>query len=247
MRHAAERPAPAVSEPRAAEGTRAQAGTPPLTPPPGARALLRTDSGGATAPQAGPGRRPTLDRRGDGGSPRPASLTHPATCDVHTEPRRPQGRRGRASARAAAARSTSARGAGGGREAKAPGRGGARRRAHRRDQWACSKWPAWAGHNADGRGRGLRGGAGRDRCSSRRPIRMRPVRPGRGLVLEGGAGVVPYGCPGAEVWTSLVVVYGSVNPRASTPRRIPAWRTQAYYARSLCTPAGEHCSPSAQS
>lgn len=137
-------------------------------------------------------------------------------------------------------------GAGGGREAKAPGRGGARRRAHRRDQWACSKWPAWAGHNVDGRGGGLRGGAGRDPCSPRRPIRMRPVKPGRGLVLEGGAGVVPCGCPGAEVWTLLVVVYGSVNPKASTPR-IPAWRTQAYYARSLCTPAGEHCSPSAQS
>lgn len=40
-------------------------------------------------------------------------------------------------------------GAGSRRRARGQGAGGAeaRSRAHRRDQWDCSKWPAWAGHN----------------------------------------------------------------------------------------------------
>lgn len=101
------------SRPRQGHGrprgrTRAQARAPRV-----ARALLlSTDSGGAAAPQAAPRRSPTLARR-PRGSRRPANRTHPATCDVQAEPRRAQGRRGSASARAATARSTSVRGAGG--------------------------------------------------------------------------------------------------------------------------------------
>lgn len=77
----------------------------------------------STSGRAGPAPRAQSVNRG---SPRPANRTHPATCDVHAEPRREQGRRGLASAPAATARSTSAPepGAGGGRVARWPvGRG----------------------------------------------------------------------------------------------------------------------------
>lgn len=72
----------------------------PRAPPHRLRWRHSTSARAGPAPQA---------RSADGGSPRPASRTHPATCDVHTVPRRAQGSQGCASAGVAAARSTSAR------------------------------------------------------------------------------------------------------------------------------------------
>jgi hypothetical protein len=68
------------------------------------------------------------------------------------------------------------------------------------------------------------------------------------LIPEGGAGAVLYLRPGAEVRTSPAAVCGSsVNSSASASVRAPVRGTQAYYARSSCISAVEHCSPAAES
>lgn len=153
-----------------------------------ARALLRTDSGGATAPQAVPGRRPKLDRRMAEARDLLAALTRlPATSTPYPGGRRDvEGARRPGQLRPAQPQPGSRRRARG----QDAGGAGARRRAHRNDQWACSKWPAWAGHKAGRRGGSLGGGAGREPCSSQRPIRVTPKRRGRSLILEGRAGAV---------------------------------------------------------
>lgn len=155
-------------------------------------------------------------RLADHRNSRPANHTHPAICDVHAEPRQEQGRRRRASVRAAAARSTSARepGAGGGREARAPvGRGRGAVRTTGTNGIAASGL----------RGRGIPPGGG-TRTSEAERGRTRAHRGdqsergrldgGRGLIPEGGAGAVLYLRPGAEVRTSPAAVCGSVNPSA---------------------------------
>lgn len=121
MRCAAERPAPAEHGSQRRQGHGPPRGRRRRPGPAGRPRAPRHRHGRrhGTSGRAGPAARA---QSADRGSPRPANRTHPATCDVHAEPRREQGRRGRASAWAAATRSTSARepGAGGGREARAP-------------------------------------------------------------------------------------------------------------------------------
>lgn len=222
----------AASGPRAAEDEDAGRA------PPVARALLGTDTGGATAPQAAPGRRP----RSIGGSQKPKTCQpHSPSCDVHAEPRQEQGRRGRASAPAAAASSTtSARepGAGGGREARAPvgrGRGAVRT--------AGTNGSAASGLR--GRGIPLEAGRGPKRQDGVGPVRTTVANQSAVDEIEGGAGAVPCRRPGAEVQISAVC--SSVNLNASALVKAPAWGTQAYATTSSCTSAAKHCSPASES
>lgn len=132
----------ATSGLRTDERTRAQAG--PCGSPARSRAPTRA------APQhLGP--RGAGARRSIGGSRKPQ------TCQPHSpgylqRPHRAQA--GAGTSRARVGRSSSSRlylsgGARGPWQARCQGAGeaGSRRRAHRRGQWDCSKWPAWAGHN----------------------------------------------------------------------------------------------------
>lgn len=182
-------------------------------------------------------------RSADRGSPRPANRTHPAACNVHTEPKQDQGRPGRASARVAAVRSTSAGEpkAGGRRDARAPvGRGGGAVRTVGTNGIAASGL----------RGRGItpRGGTGTSEAGPGPALeqhgdqseRGRWAR-GRGFILR--AGLARFS-PGILELRSgpLWLWFGVVKTQASV--RAPAWGTQAYSQGPLEL---EHCSPAAKS
>lgn len=128
-----------------------------------ARALLATDTGGVTA---------LRPRRA--GAPRSIGGSRKLeTCQPHSpgylrRPRQAQAGAGTSKARVGPGSCDPLNlspGAGGRRRAQVQGaRGAEARRAHRRDQWDCSKWPAWAGHNPWRRDGTSEAGPGRTRA-----------------------------------------------------------------------------------
>lgn len=186
-RCAAERPAPAERGSRLRQGqgpTRGRGRRPgPAGRPhaPGHRHGRRHSTLGRAGPAPGA-------RSADRGSPRPANRTHPATCNVLAEPKLEQGRPGRASARAAAAGSTSAaeREARGRRDARAPVRRGR----------GAVRTVGANGIAASGlRGRGItpRGGTGTSEAGRGRTLEQQDDQSecgqwdrGRGFILRAG-------------------------------------------------------------
>lgn len=149
----------AASGPRAAERTPAQAGP-------------RGSSARSSAPTRAASRH--LRPRWAGGPRSIGGSWKPETCQPHSpgylrRPRRAQAVAGTSRARVGLGSCyplNLSPGAGGRRRARGQGARGAeaRRRAHRRDQWDCSKWPAWAGHNPWRRDGTLEAGRGLTRA-----------------------------------------------------------------------------------
>lgn len=149
----------AASGPRAAARTRAQAGP--------RRSSARSLAPTRAAPQ-------NLRPR-KASAPRSIGRSQKLeTCQPHSpgylrRPRRAQAGAGTSKARVGPGSRgplNLSPGAGGRRRARGQGAGGAgaRRRAHHRDQWDCSKWPAWAGHTPGGGTRTSEAERGRTRA-----------------------------------------------------------------------------------